>query len=66
MVRTAQLKYIINNHDATRRIAKWGIELAAFQIEYKPRTVIKSQSLANFIVDWTETAEYTRVPESEY
>ena len=66
MVSTTHLKNIINNHDATGRVAKWGIELAAFDIEYKPRTSIKSQSLDDFIVDWTETAENTRVLESEY
>ena len=66
VVRTSPLKDIINNHDTTGRVAKCGIELAAFDIEYKPRTAIKSQRLANFIVDWTETAENTGVPESEY
>ena len=30
LVSTAPLKNIINNHDATGRVAKWGIELAAF------------------------------------
>ena len=36
------LSDIINNCDATGRAAKWGIELAAFEIEYKPRNSIKS------------------------
>ena len=66
VVSTTPLKDIINNHDATGRVAKWGIELATFDIEYKPRIVIKSQSLADFIVDWTETVENTGAPESEY
>jgi hypothetical protein len=37
-VSKAPLKDIINNIDATGRIAKWGIELTAFDIDYKPRT----------------------------
>ena len=65
VVSTAPQKDIINNHDAIGRVTKWGIELAAFDIEYKPRTTIKSQSLSDFIVDWTETSENTG-PESEY
>ena len=42
MVSTAPMRDIINNSDATGRVAKWGIELSAFDIEYKPRTAIKS------------------------
>ena len=51
MVSKAPLSDIINNSDATGRVAKWGIELAAFEVEYKPRTAIKSQALADFIAD---------------
>ena len=45
VVSKAPLGDIINNADATGRVAKWGIELAAFDISYKPRTAIKSQAL---------------------
>ena len=48
------LNNIINNCEATRRIAKWAIELLPFDITYKPRRAIKSQVLANFIAKWTE------------
>ena len=51
MVSKAPLGDIINNTDATSRVAKWGIELAAFDIQYKPRTTIKSQALADFVAD---------------
>jgi hypothetical protein len=54
VVSKAPLKDIINNSDATGRVAKWGIELASFDIDYKPRTVIKSQALAEFMADWKE------------
>ena len=36
------LNDIINNCDATGRIAKWAIELLPFEIIYKPRRAIKS------------------------
>ena len=61
----APLSDIINNSDATGRIAKWGIELAAFEITYKRRDAIKSQALADFIVDWTEMPDATPLSEPE-
>ena len=45
------LNDIINNREATGRIAKWAIELLPFEIIYKPRQAIKSQVLANFVVE---------------
>jgi hypothetical protein len=54
VVSKAPLKDIINNSNATGRVAKWGIGLASFDIDYKPRTAIKSQALAEFIADWKE------------
>src|SRR5512140_1103873 len=48
------LNDIINNLDATGRIAKWAIELLPYNITYKPRRAIKSQVLADFIAEWTE------------
>jgi predicted dithiol-disulfide oxidoreductase (DUF899 family) len=40
VVSKAPLKDIINNSDATGQVAKWGIELASFDIDYKSRTAI--------------------------
>ena len=65
VVSKAPLTAIINNADATGRVAKWGIELAAFDITYKARDAIKSQVLADFIADWTETPPNTPLPEPE-
>jgi hypothetical protein len=42
VVRTTPLLEIIGCKDATGRVAKWAIELAAHTIQYKPRTTIKS------------------------
>jgi hypothetical protein len=54
VVSKAPLKDIIKNSDATGRVAKWGIKLASFNIDYKPRTAIKSQALVEFMADWKE------------
>ena len=42
----------------------WAIELSEFDIRYHPRTVIKTQALANFIVKFTtgETNDWGVVP----
>ena len=65
VVSRAPLSTIINNFDATGRVAKWGIELSAFDITYKAIDAIKSQVLADFFVDWTEAPEGTPLPEPE-
>jgi hypothetical protein len=47
------LKAILHNSNATSNIAKWATELAEFQLEFQPRHAVKSQVLADFIVEWT-------------
>jgi hypothetical protein len=37
------------------RIVKWSIELSKFKLEFYPRQAIKSQILADFVSEWTET-----------
>jgi hypothetical protein len=44
---------LFRNPEASVRIAKWAAELSGYHIIFKPRTAIKSQVLADFIVDWT-------------
>jgi hypothetical protein len=51
VVSTTPLSEIIGCKDATGRVAKWAIELATHTIQYKPRTTIKSQILADFFAD---------------
>ena len=51
VVCTAPLAEIVGNRDASGRVAKWGIKLAPHTIFYQPRTAIKSQALADFLVD---------------
>src|SRR3954466_15209439 len=66
VVSKTPLSDIINNINATGRVAKWGIELAAFEITYKRRDAIKSQALADFVADWMEMPDATPFPEPEY
>src|SRR3954454_289557 len=65
VVSAAPLTSIVNNSDATGRVVKWGIELSAFDINYKARDAIKSQVLADFVTDWTEAPEGTPMPGPE-
>jgi hypothetical protein len=44
---------LFRNPKASVRIAKWAPELSGYHITFKPRTTIKSQILADFIIDWT-------------
>ena len=39
--------------DAVGCMIQWAVELSQFDIEYKPRTAIKAQDLADFIVEFT-------------
>jgi hypothetical protein len=44
---------LFRNPEASVCIAKWAAELSEYHITFEPRTAIKSQVLADFIVDWT-------------
>jgi ribonuclease HI len=45
---------IIRNKDANGRIAKWAMELCPFDLEFARCDTIKSQTLADFLVEWTD------------
>jgi hypothetical protein len=47
---------LFRNPEASVRIAKWTAKLSEYHITFEPRTTIKSQVLADFIVDWTGPA----------
>jgi hypothetical protein len=42
---------LFRNPKASARIAKWAAELSEYNVTFEPRTAIKSQVLADFIVD---------------
>jgi hypothetical protein len=56
---------MLNNKEATGKIAKWAIELSMYDIVYKPKTVIKDQALSDFVAEWTETQTAHREREQE-
>jgi ribonuclease HI len=46
---------IIRNPDVAGMIAKWSAELMGETLAYAPRKAIKSQILADFVTEWTDT-----------
>ncbi|GJY32392.1 reverse transcriptase domain-containing protein [Tanacetum coccineum] len=42
---------VLNNSGASRRLAKWAVELGAYGITYVPRVEIKGRVLADFLSD---------------
>jgi hypothetical protein len=55
VVSSFPLGEIIRNLDAAGRIAKWSMELMGETLTYAPRKAIKSQILADFVTEWTNT-----------
>jgi hypothetical protein len=51
------LEEILHSRDTVGRIVKWSVELCKFDLEFCPRQAIKSQILADFVSDWTETQQ---------
>ena len=47
------LQRAMSNIDAAGRMALWAIELSEFDIQYRPRTAMKRQVVADFIVEFT-------------
>jgi hypothetical protein len=63
---SSTLGEILNNREATDKIAKWAIELSMYDIIYKPRTAIKAQALNDFMAKWTEIQTPPEERELEY
>jgi hypothetical protein len=63
---SSMLGEILNNGEATGKIAKWAIELSMYDIIYKPRMVIKAHVLSNFMAEWTETQTLSKERHLEY
>ena len=51
------LKSVLRSADYTRRVAKWGTILGAFDIKYMPRTYVKGQVLADLVAEFAECPE---------
>jgi hypothetical protein len=57
VVSSFPLGEIIRNPDAAGRIAKWSVELMVETLAYAPHKAIKSQILADFVAEWTDTQQ---------
>jgi ribonuclease HI len=57
---------ILRNQDATGRISKWAVELGTLNVDFKPRTAIKSQDLADFMAEWRENQLPTPIERPEH
>jgi hypothetical protein len=55
VVSSFPLGEIIRNPDAAGGIAKWSVELMGEMLAYAPRKAIKSEILADFVAEWTDT-----------
>ena len=48
------LKRAMSSPEATGRMALWAIELSEFDVQYRPRTTVKGQIVADFIAEYTQ------------
>jgi hypothetical protein len=55
VVSSFPLGEIIQCQEASGRIAKWAVEIMGETISFAPRKAIKSQVLADFVVEWVDT-----------
>jgi hypothetical protein len=51
------LSDLFANREASTRIIKWGAELSKYIMDFERRSVIKSQVLEDFVVDWTSPTQ---------
>ena len=50
---TYPLKNILHKPELSGRLTKWAVELSEYDISFHPRSLMKSQVLADFIADFT-------------
>jgi hypothetical protein len=48
------LNDIFGNRDNSERISKWAMELSQYAVDFEKCSAIKSQVLADFMVEWME------------
>ena len=53
---------MFENREVSGRMGKWATLLASHTIDFVPRSTIKAQALADFIVDWTPSAPSQNPP----
>ena len=66
VVTSFPLGEVVQNQDATGRIVNWALRLMDQGIMYASRRAIKSQVLADFVVEWTKVQMPPAVIDQEY
>ncbi|XP_030478051.1 uncharacterized protein LOC115695098 [Cannabis sativa] len=56
------LRQVLQKPEASGRLLKWAMELSQFNIHYIPRTSIKGQALADFIIECNKAEASANVP----
>ena len=51
------LKRAMSSLEAAERMALWAIELSKFDVQYRPRTAVKRQIVADFIAEYTQSED---------
>jgi hypothetical protein len=51
------LNDLFANREESTPIIKWGAELSEYVVDFERRSAIKSQVLADFVVDWTSSIQ---------
>jgi hypothetical protein len=55
VVSNCPLARVLQSKEATGWIAQWAVEIGQYNVKFIPRRAIKSQALAYFIVEWTDS-----------
>jgi hypothetical protein len=55
VVSDQRLVRILQSKEAMEWIAQWEVKISQYDVEFIPRRAIKSQALAYFIAEWTDS-----------
>jgi hypothetical protein len=66
VVSSFPLGEILRSHDTIGRTVKWSVELGEFELKFCLQQAMKSQILADFIFEWTETKQPPPVEKLEH
>jgi hypothetical protein len=59
------LKKILQKPNLSGRLVNWSVELGQFDIEFHPRTSVKGQVLADFLLEFNNTPESKELPQKK-
>jgi hypothetical protein len=64
VVTSYPLRAVLHNPNETSNITKWAADLTEFEMDFIARYAIKSQVLADFVVDWTSPPSLPGEPDN--